>query len=327
MEPTILIGSNATVSTFIPATVNIVHGTHAQLVAFLTLNIWPSHFGIPLLLGIIFLRKIQRHATFINLCVTFLIAGFASTLMLYAGRIEGPEPVPELCLLQASLLYGYPPMTSVAAFALVLQMFFVIRASYYGEEYLERDHVIRTWSMLIAPYVAFFTVVLTTAVVGAAKPSEVSRNRRFFYCSVRNNILTNSLTIFAALFLFATVFVEGWLVIILYKRYTALKSKGSPYKEKLDHSMPLRVLAYGLYSTIALSLSLLSINAPESPVPDLMIATASSVLLLIFGTQRDILRAMCFWRRSRPSVRPVEIMVSKDQDNMSYYNYDVERPL
>ncbi|KAG6813929.1 hypothetical protein H0H92_005778 [Tricholoma furcatifolium] len=97
---------------------------------------------------------------------------------------------------------------------------------------------------------------------------------------------TDSLTVFAAIFLFATVFVEGWLSIILYKRYAIIKSKGFNVWEELDYSMPIRVIAYGLYSTIALSLSLLSIKAPNSPVPDLMIATAATVMLFIFATQR-----------------------------------------
>lgn len=58
-----------------PVDVNIVHGTHAQLIAFLVLNIWPSHLAIPLLLVVIYFKKIERHATFINLGITFIIAG------------------------------------------------------------------------------------------------------------------------------------------------------------------------------------------------------------------------------------------------------------
>ncbi|RDB20443.1 hypothetical protein Hypma_012473 [Hypsizygus marmoreus] len=274
----------------VPPVINIVHGTHPQLIAYLVLNIWPSHFGIPVLLAIIFFsKKIQRHPTFVNLCITFIIAGISASLLAYVGKATGPEPSPVLCLLQASLLYGYPPMTSVAAFALVLQMFLVVRASYYGQELLERNHVVRLWGMLIGPYVAFFIGVLATAIIGAANPTKVSRGRRFFYCSVESAPLTNSITVFAAVFLFGTVYIEGWLLLILYKRWVALNANRLKSTTSLELSMPLRVIAYGFYSTLALSLSLLSIKAPESPVPDLMIASASSVLMVIFGTQKDII--------------------------------------
>jgi hypothetical protein len=53
-----------------------------------------------------------------------------------------------LCLFQASLLYGMPSLASTAAFALVLQMFFTVRAAYDGVEYVESDHFIRLWMVL-----------------------------------------------------------------------------------------------------------------------------------------------------------------------------------
>lgn len=47
---------------------------------------------------------------------------FISIYSLYAGHQTGPEPPFDLCLTQSSLLYGVPPMTSVACFTLVFQV-------------------------------------------------------------------------------------------------------------------------------------------------------------------------------------------------------------
>jgi len=289
-----------TTSTTSPTPYNIVHGTYPQLVAYLILNIWASHLGIPVLLtAIVCCRKIKRHPTFINLCIIFIIEGISSALLLYAGRIRGPEPNQILCLLQASLLYGYPPMASVGVFVLVLQMFLVLQASHHGLPYKEGSHVVRLWLMLIAPWITFFATLLTTAALGSHFPNKVSRNRRFFYCSLENNAWTNSLTVFSAIFLFLTIVYEGWLLYMIYKRWTVLQSKGQTLSA-IDFSLPLRIVGFGMYLTLALSLSLLSIKAPHSPVPDLTIATASSVFVLIFGTQRDILDALLIWRAREP---------------------------
>lgn len=55
---------------------NIVHGTYPELIAFLVLNMWPSHLGLPLLLAVtIFSKRVHRHPTFINLCVVFILIG------------------------------------------------------------------------------------------------------------------------------------------------------------------------------------------------------------------------------------------------------------
>ncbi|KAF8803760.1 hypothetical protein BYT27DRAFT_7171042 [Phlegmacium glaucopus] len=286
--------------------VNIVRGTHEQLVAFLVFNMWPSHFGIPLLLGIVlFSKNIKRHPTFVNICVAHIIIGISSSLLVYAGRTTGPEPSKMLCLLQASLLYGTPALASTTAFVLILQMFLMIRTAFLEGEYHDRDHPIRLWVMLITPYIAFFTSVLATAIIGSQRPSHVSRGRRFFYCSLRSLPLTNAITVYAAITLFFTIVTIACTIRILYNRWKATRSNlALRLKWTTDLSLPFRIITFGIYITVAMSLSLLSISAPSSPVPDLVIASAATVMLLIFGTQSDILSVLFFWVGKKPP-RPV----------------------
>ncbi|KAJ3966266.1 hypothetical protein EV361DRAFT_1014934, partial [Lentinula raphanica] len=276
---------------------NIVHGTHAELVLFLVLNIWPSHFGLPILLAIVlFSRRVQRHPTFINLLVVFMIVGVSSSLLVYAGEASGPEPSHALCLTQASLLYGMPGITSTAVFTLVFQMFTTIRAAFHNQSYRQNEHVLRVWMMIIAPYAIWIVFIIATVLVGINDPANVSRDRRFFYCSVKSEGLTDTLTMFAAIVLFATLILEAWTIVLFYKRW-AHTTKGNASFTACELNLSMRIFGFGIYVLIAMSLSLLSMSSPESPVPDLIIASAATVVILIFGTQRDFRRAMCFWRR------------------------------
>ncbi|KAF9569427.1 hypothetical protein CPC08DRAFT_701915 [Agrocybe pediades] len=306
---------NATSHDTLP--VNIVHGTHNDLVLFLVLNMWTSHFGLPLLVGVVlFSKTVKRHPTFVNLCVVFIIAGISSCLLLYAGRITGPEPSPILCLLQASLVYGTTSLTSTAALMLVLQMFFTIRAAYNGEEYYKVDHFFRTWILLSAPYVAYFVAVVATATVGAMDPSRVSRNRRFLYCSVENLALTDTLTIYSAIILFATFVMMVWIMVLLYKRLQSMKALPVHLRSnarKLDLSFPLRILTFGFYIVIAMSLSLLSVTSPSTPAPDIVIASAPTFVILIFGSQRDVVNVLCFWKRTPQQVPEAPTSVALQQ--------------
>ncbi|KAJ6627489.1 hypothetical protein B0H10DRAFT_389363 [Mycena sp. CBHHK59/15] len=284
-------------ATDVDAPVNIVHGTQPQLILFLVLNIWPSHFGLPILLAVIlFSKKVHRHPTFVNLCVTFIIIGISSSLLLYAGKIAGPEPSKMLCLFQASLLYGVPAFASLSAFMLVLQMFLVVRASVKKQE-PQGTHTVRLWVMLGVPYLALLTSILATAVVGSSNPDKISRSRRFFYCSVDSRLLSGTIGAFGALFLFATVVFEVWTLVLLWKKWIVIRQPGAKPRVDVELSLPIRVMAFGLYVILAMSLSVMSVNAPRSPVPDLVIACAATVVILIFGTQPDILRALCFWRK------------------------------
>jgi len=279
--------------------VNIVKGTHSELILFLVLNMWPSHLGLPILIAIVlFSKRVYRHPTFLNLCVAFVISGLSSSLLVYARRTTGPEPSRMLCLLQSSLLYGVPPLLSTAAFTLVLQMFFTIRAAFFGREYNDGDHFIRLWVMLVSPYLAFLVCILATATVGAANPSKVSRSRRFFYCSLESSPLTNTLTVYSAIILLSTTVVVVWTMALLYKHLSI--DKAARPKWKMDLSLPVRIIVFGIYTTIALSLSLLSIHSPSTPVPDIVIASAATLHVLVFGSQKDILSVLFFWKRPFP---------------------------
>ncbi|THV05400.1 hypothetical protein K435DRAFT_961162 [Dendrothele bispora CBS 962.96] len=290
---------------------NIIQASHSELVLFLVLNMWPSHIGLPFLLAIVvFSKRVQRHATFINLLVVFMIVGISSSILAYAGKTTGPEPSKLLCLFQASLLYGMPAITSLAAFFLVFQMFIVIRSAFYGRVYMERDHNMRRWLMICTPYVAWMVSMLVTAVVGAARPQYISRNRRFFYCSVKNDSLTNVIVIVAAAIILATLVLEVWTVVLFYKRWLSSQKGNHHMLSTLELNLPIRILSFGLYLAIALSMSLLSISSPQSPIPDLIIASAATVVILIFGTQPDILGVLCFWKTQAPQPPPKDEAIS-----------------
>ncbi|KIK55180.1 hypothetical protein GYMLUDRAFT_48158 [Collybiopsis luxurians FD-317 M1] len=280
-------------------TINFIHGTRVELIVFLALNMWSSHFGLPILLAtVLFSKRVQRHPTFINLLIVYIIVGISFSLLAYAGKAVGPEPSFALCLIQASLLYGMPAITSLTAFFLVLQMLLPIRAAFYKQAYREQDHFMRLWVMVVLPYAVCILFIVTTAFVGAANPSKVNRDHRFFYCSVRSDGLIDALILFSAVVSFATLVLEVWTVVLFYKRWTSIQRGSCGVFTLAELDLPLRILSFGIYLVLSVSLGLLSVSSSaESPVPDLMIASAGTLLIFIFGTQPDILRALCFWKK------------------------------
>jgi hypothetical protein len=300
----------------------LIRGTRSDLIAWLVMSIWPSHLGLPLLLAIIiFSKRVQRHPTFISMCITWIVSGFCSSILLYAGKATGPEPPKLLCLVQASLLYGVPPMAAMGAFLLVFQMFSVIRSSFQrGEKKDMLESPLRLCAMLAAPYILFFAFAVATAFVGAASPDKVSRNRRYFYCSVRSGHLTDTLSLVSAIVLVATLILEAWTIIILYRGRVALRRQGSHLRTSVELSLPIRTIIFGLYVAVGMSLSVVNMKSPTSPVPDLMLATTSGAVVLLFGSQPDILRVVCFWRRAESKI------ASTPQDLPAKLSYSSEKP-
>jgi len=302
MSGTVTFATNTTISAASP-TKEVVKANQAELVAWLIMNVWPSHLGLPLLISTILLaRHIRRHATFINLCITWMVVGFSSSLLLYAGFQTGPEPPKPLCIIQASLLYGQPGMTSLSAFGLVFQVFYVVRST-FREKDPHNHETLRKWSLVIAPYVAFAIFAGWTAYVGSTSPDLVSRQRRFFYCSVKSTFLTNSITIFSFLVLFVTIILECWIAYLTYCHWRVLRATELNEKNGMELSLIIRTSAFGLWVTLGMSLSVLSLRAPDSPIPDLALATMGSAVVLVFGTQKDVIRAWQFWRHDSDGLR------------------------
>jgi len=100
-------------------------------------------------------------------------------------------------------------------------------------------------------------------------------------------------------------------MVLLYKRLTVTKTTRP--KWTMDLNLPLRIIGFGIYIIIAMSLSLSSIKSPSSPAPDLVIASAATVFMLIFGTQRDIICVLCFWKRPLPQEVSEEFHVDLKQ--------------
>ncbi|OCB87475.1 hypothetical protein A7U60_g5380 [Sanghuangporus baumii] len=250
----------------------VVQGNSATLIAWLVLNIWSSHLGLPFLIITISIAKnIRRHATFINLCVTWIIVGLSSSLL-----------------------------TSVSAFALVFQVFHVMRAA-FQERDPESHETLRKWTLLVSPYVAFVVFATWTAFVGLNNPELVTRRRRFFYCSVKDSGLTDSITAFSLGVLLVTSPV--WILYIILSHWRTIRSSGLGRSVGTDLSLICRTAAFTLWIILGMSLSALSMKAPRSAVPDMALATMGSAVLLVFGTQRDILRTWMFWKRNRQDDR------------------------
>jgi len=252
---------------------------HEMLYVFLAFQLI-DQIVLPVLVATFVLSKsAKRHPTVVNVCVTWIITGIVSSLLMYAGKHVGPEPPKMLCISQAALLDGVPPMTSVAVLALMYQTNLNIRKP------KAKPHKMRTYALLIAPYVTFFCFALSAALLAVQHPRGVTRARRFFYCSFKSPI-SDAFAIFVAIMLLATTGYEIAIGVFLSRNWRALRQSGS-----LDMQFLTRVALFGVYVFLTLILSILSIVSPRSPVPDLFTASIGPMLALFLGTQPDIYRA------------------------------------
>jgi len=271
--------------------VRIPNPGKAVLDLYLFFNIFPSHFALPLLVITLVLAQARRNVTLTNMCLTWMIVGFVSCILLYAGKQTGPEPPPLLCMTQASLLYAVPPMVSASVLALVFQLWrgLVWRPG-------EKTRAIILAALLLLPYIVFFAFAVVGSMIATRKPKIVSRTRRFFYCSIHSPMFSGFVSIWAAVTLIITAGLQISIAVTLYRHRQAIKQRRSQ-QEKPDKGFgaddlqfALRVFIFAAYIIVCLVLSLLSIVAPRSAVPDMIFASVGTGVVLVFGTQPALLR-------------------------------------
>lgn len=199
-----------------------------------------------------------------------------------------------VCFLQAALLCGTQPMLSMSTFLLILQMHSQIRTAYKGLP-AKKDSALRLVVLLAAPYASFILFSVLGALAGSSEPRNLSRDRRFFYCSLFNGRLTNAISLYSAALLLASVVLTVRILLMVRQRWTVLRSKGKSF---LEFGLVLRIIVFGFYAGGISSLQLFSIASPSTPIPDLIFATTPSVVFLMFGSQADVMRVVCFWKRS-----------------------------
>jgi hypothetical protein len=309
-------------STLFPLIANEARSTQASAVPSQTLvNIWvyfnliPNTIFLPILVAtFLFSKTATRHLTLINACMTWIFSGIISCLLFYAGQQFGREPSTGLCIAQASLVDGIMPMWSVAVLVLVYHMFVVIN----DDKKKQKLGTTKMCIMLAAPYITQFVFSLATLTLALQNPQLVNRSHRVLFCFLKHPPFTLAVSIFTFTVCIGITIIEGMLALTLYRNWRALRSVGR--SGGVHPQFLLRVMAFGLYIFSGMTVSLLAMLHHSNIFSEMYLALAGTVILLIFGTQADVFRAWCFWRRHPPPQLVIPRSAPLDGSHPNWYD-------
>jgi len=265
---------------------------------------------VPLLLATFaFSKRVSRHPTLFTLLLASVIYSFGTSILLYTGHDDGPQPPHALCLAQLSLIHGGLIMAAAAALSLVVYMLLTI-PTLDGP----RDVSIRTRVILgsMGP-LTFVLYVLVLAEINEGKPGTIifSRGRVTHLCTfatgtptfiVKAPIIVIGVGVSVALAV--TGFILYKVIHLLrgtlggWKIREALRSPHGPWLRLL-----FRFIIFVLYVLVAAISCVAEIPTKDGSVThdavDIVVGTFPMALFLIFGTQTDVLRVWRFWRRAK----------------------------
>ncbi|PBK97405.1 hypothetical protein ARMGADRAFT_987092 [Armillaria gallica] len=281
----------------------------------LLLNIWiyPNLISntilLPLLVAtFLFSTRATRHPTLINLCMTWIFSGIFSLLLFYTGKYEvnSPEPPRLLCIVQASLIYGITPMWSVAVLVFVYHM---VATTIEGWAF-PGGSTVRLVVMLSAPYIAQCSFSIAALAISVSHPRLVNLRHRKLYCSLEHLRLYSAMGWFTFAVCVAIIAFEIYLAIFMYRNYRGMRQ--ARHSTGLHLALLLRVLIFGLYILFGIAANFVFMYTQHTRIGDMYLATMGTVVLLVFGSQADVLRVWCFWRRDDLRKKPAQICPSHE---------------
>ncbi|KZT25407.1 hypothetical protein NEOLEDRAFT_1178506 [Neolentinus lepideus HHB14362 ss-1] len=304
------------------------------LTAYLFFQILSSHVFLPLLVTTFVCSKYaKRPATLVSMCCSWILSGVFACILLYAGEYRGPEPQKGLCIAQAVLLNGTPPMWSAALLAFVIHVRSVLPG---GPTLLSK---VKLCALLAAPYVSLVIWSIACAILAVNDPNDyvipTPGALHFLVTEYSYFRSTNLMSLFTAIMCITAIGLQVHTGVLLHRNWRALRKAG--FSSNVDLQLIIRLSIFELYiftgmmcvpfsipssspSSSALSTPVIALSPDmdistiftnRSVVPDLFASTIGFAGFLIFGLQSDVLRTWAFWlppaaRRLPPVYLPRE---------------------
>ncbi|KAL4256577.1 hypothetical protein AB1N83_009483 [Pleurotus pulmonarius] len=236
--------------------------------------------------------------TWVLYCVSYLIT---------LGQQTGEEPDFSVCLLQAMLIYAAPAVTVTAGLCFSIEMWRII--THAGLPLERGASSFRDYgAIVVAPYFVHLTICIEVLVLGLKDRRLVKRDRTFAFCHLESTLpayVTGAVVICAIVI--AMVFVASTAIHI--RRHIAASRLWQGLQVSNAQKMVIRFGIFTVLPVLGLAISVAQVSVKSSPIADgilnIAIGTLPAGAALIFGTQSDIMRVWCFWRKSTTSSGPL----------------------
>ncbi|KAL4256575.1 G-protein coupled receptors family 1 profile domain-containing protein [Pleurotus pulmonarius] len=259
---------------------------------------------------------VRRSPAWFNFLSTWVLSciSYLATL----GQQTGEMPHFSICLLQAMLVYAAPAVTVTAGLCFIIEMWRIVTrvgASSGRGPLSFRDYRI----LIVAPYVVHLIICVEVLVLGLTRRELVTRDKTYMFCHLDSALpayVTGSVVICAILI--AMAFVASTAIHI--RKHMAASRLFQGQQVANIQKMVVRFAIFTVLPVFGLALSVAQVSARPTGVADgiltIAIGTLPAGAALIFGTQSDLMRVWCFWRRSTMSKNPLEASARKTSQSV-----------
>ncbi|KAI0328134.1 hypothetical protein GY45DRAFT_1372588 [Cubamyces sp. BRFM 1775] len=281
---------------------------------FLTIQLAGGHIGLPILVAtFLFSKTAKRHPTVVNFCVIWILYSIIYCLLLYGGPDLQENPPHALCLAQAAMNYGAPPMAVVAGLGVVLQVWSTFVEPWKEARLAHIPRWVKLFAILAPPYLVFIAFSLSAAYYGLANPHWVTVKNGLYCGLLHGKFEMLAVPIFCGIFIIIIVGFEI-ATFVRYLHGRRLIKEVCPLVELKKRSLSpwCRAGLFLVYALLTFSACVMDLKQDLNAFAYMIQATLPLAAFLIFGLQKDVVLTWLLWNR-HTGWRPETAMIEQTQ--------------
>lgn len=244
-----------------------------------------------LVLTFLFSKKVSRHPTIVNFCVTWILYSVSFCLLIYGGYNKEVHPPQTLCLIQSALLYGTPTMAVVAMLVLIIEIWSAFYPTCEPAFFAGLPHGMRLFIILSPPYLVLLIFTLAAVYVAASNPEMVDAANGL-YCAIHVEHFERFTTsVFCIVVLLTVTAFEVAIAVKSYRGWRDIKDVCPDADVRKPSLSPcFRATVFLVYSWITFGACIIVMASPENLDRFSFMAQAALPLtaFIVFSTQTDV---------------------------------------
>ncbi|KAK7059839.1 hypothetical protein R3P38DRAFT_3168291 [Favolaschia claudopus] len=268
---------------------------HKMLIdLFLTLQMLGFVGSCALVLTTTLSSRAPRNATWQNFFTAWIVSTVSYSLLLFSGQLNNPKPSFGVCLAQSGLIYGIPSLNAATAFGLIAQIWFSVQTVLSKKIKYERLWII---GLLILPYAFLVAIVVAAWTTGIRNSGSVELIGSGMYCHLGHSATLGRVSAaIVALLLIPTLALEIAICVALRRNWGTFK------KMRNSLSIIMRVVIFTIFGTLAIGVSgVFVFSDAHGAALNIVLAILPVTAVVVFATQKDIIRVWMFWKRPLPA--------------------------
>ncbi|KAJ3729460.1 hypothetical protein C8R42DRAFT_165354 [Lentinula raphanica] len=266
--------------------------------------------GTLLTLFIAYFSPVVRQATWYNFIAFWTLYCLWFLLLFFAGTYRDSKPSLSLCMCQSALIHCASPAASAGTFALVLQLYFSVHSA-VSRKVIRFQ---RVWLCLAfaLPYAVTITLVVAFLIMNRA-PGTIFIVTQ--YCSVNQLVPGRLAAGLAVAFIVPTLFLNVMIYVRLRKHWSEFRAS----RLRNATSMIIRATAFVVCGLFAFFIGIIFFTIVFGKLPgesaqdevarlnkeyealNVILGLFPVFVVIIFGTQKDILERLIFWKAQHPA--------------------------